>query len=450
MNRTFDLIVIGTGAAGTTVAYECRSAGWEVAIIDSRPFGGTCALRGCDPKKVLIGAAELIDWNHRMREKGVSSEGARIDWPALMRFKRTFTGPVPQSNEDGYADAGIAAFHGRARFTDRTTLQMGDDTLTGRYVVIAAGARPATLGIPGEEWLTDSEQFLELEVLPQRIVFVGGGYISFEFAHLAARAGADVQILHRWARPLPGFDPDLVDRLVQATRELGVDVRLDTAASAIDKKGGHLVVSGTSGGGEYELETDMVVHGAGRVPEIDDMDLDTGSVTRDERGVVVNEYLQSVSNPAVYAAGDSASTAGMPLTPIAGRDGEVVARNLLAGNQRMPNYSGVPTVVFTVPPIASVGLQEEAAKADGLRYRVSYQDTTDWYSTRRVGGTSSASKVLVDEESDLILGAHLFGPHAEEVINLFAVAMRTGLSAGTMKEVLYTFPSSSGDIASML
>ena len=139
----------------------------------------------------------------------------------------------------------------------------------------------------------------------------------------------------------------------------------------------------------------------------------------------------------------------MPLTPVAGLEGEVVARNLLEGNQRMPNYSGVPTVAFTIPPIASVGLLEEAAMAKGLRYRASYQDTTDWYSTRRVGGTSSCSKVLVDEESDLILGAHLFGPHSEEVINLFAVAMRTGLTAAAMKEVLYTFPSSSGDITSM-
>ena len=151
MEKQFDVIVIGTGAAGSTIAYECRAAGWEVAIVDSRPFGGTCALRGCDPKKVLIGAAELIDWNNRMRGKGVSSEGNRIDWPVLMRFKRTFTCPVPQSNEDGFAGAGIAAFHGRVRFTDRTKLPLGYDTLTGRYVVIAAGARPATLAIPGEE-----------------------------------------------------------------------------------------------------------------------------------------------------------------------------------------------------------------------------------------------------------------------------------------------------------
>jgi len=434
----------------STIAYECRAAGWEVAIIDSHPFGGTCALRGCDPKKVLIGGAELIDWNRRMRGKGVLSEGTRIDWPALMRFKTTFTGPVPQSRVNGYAGAGIAAFHGRVRFTDHATLQMGTDTLTGRYVVIAAGARPATLGIPGEEWITTSEQFLELEALPQRIVFIGGGYISFEFAHLAARAGADVHILHRGGRPLPGFDPDLVDRLVQATRELGVDVRLNSTAMAIEKNRDHLIVTGSSEDGQRAIETDMVIHGAGRVPEIDDLDLDRAGVQHSEKGVLVNDYLQSVSNPAVYAAGDSAASTGLPLTPVAGLEGEVVARNLLEGNQRKPDYSGVPTVVFTVPPMASAGLQEEAAKAAGLKFRVNHQDTTEWYSNRRVGTKHSGFKVLVEEDTDLVLGAHLFGPHAEEVINLFAVAIRTGLTAKALKGVLYAYPTSSGDIKYML
>src|SRR2546425_613916 len=177
MKRKFDLIVIGTGTAGSAAANQCRKAGWEVAIIDSRPFGGTCALRGCDPKKVLVGAAELIDWIRRMEGEGVSSKEAKIDWSSLMRFKRTFTDPVPDNREKGYAKAGIAAFHGRTHFLDQTSLQVGDDTLTGRFILIAAGAKPATLDISGEEHLTTSDEFLELEQLPQRIIFVGGGYI---------------------------------------------------------------------------------------------------------------------------------------------------------------------------------------------------------------------------------------------------------------------------------
>ncbi len=144
MEKKFDLVVIGTGAGGSTVAHKCRKAGWEVAIIDSRPFGGTCALRGCDPKKVLVGAAELIDWNQRMEGKGVSAESAKIDWQELMQFKKTFTEPVPENTEKSFAKAGITAFHGRAHFFDKTTLKIGDDTLSTRFVHIAAGAKPAT------------------------------------------------------------------------------------------------------------------------------------------------------------------------------------------------------------------------------------------------------------------------------------------------------------------
>jgi glutathione reductase (NADPH) len=167
MAREFDLIVIGTGAAGASAAYECRSAGWNVAMIDSRPFGGTCALRGCDPKRVLVGATEVIERARQMGGKGVCGAGVKIEWPALMQFKRNFTQPVPADREQRFSKAGIAVFHGRARFTDKTTLQVGDETLIGRFVLIAAGARPATMGIEGEEHLMKSDEFLELDVLPR-------------------------------------------------------------------------------------------------------------------------------------------------------------------------------------------------------------------------------------------------------------------------------------------
>ncbi len=177
-------------------------------------------MRGCDPKKVLVGGAELLDWINRMAATGISTKGAQIDWPALMRFKRTIIEPVPENRQKGFSSVGIATFHGRARFVDRTTVKVEDETLSGRYVVIATGARPATLDISGEEHVITSERFLEIENLPNRILFIGGGYISFEFAHVAARAGAKTQIIHRGARPLEGFDSDLVDRVVQATRIL--------------------------------------------------------------------------------------------------------------------------------------------------------------------------------------------------------------------------------------
>src|SRR5258707_11783363 len=197
MMRKFDVVVIGTGSAASAVASRCRSGGWQVAVIDSRPFGGTCALRGCDPKKVLVGAAEALDWVRRMKGNGVRAEDLRIDWRELMRFKRSFTEPVPKSQEGGFAKAGIAAFHGRARVVGPSSVQVNDEVLEGRYVVIAAGQKPADLQIPGTEYLTTSEQFLELEELPKRILFIGGGYIAFEFAHVAVRAGAEVRVVHQ-------------------------------------------------------------------------------------------------------------------------------------------------------------------------------------------------------------------------------------------------------------
>ncbi|MGC1931800.1 MAG: NAD(P)/FAD-dependent oxidoreductase [Candidatus Nitrosopolaris sp.] len=363
--KTFDLIVIGTGVAASTTLWKCHSAGWSVAVIESRPFGGTCVLRGCDPKKVLVGAAEVIDWNQRIGNNGITgSNQIKIRWPDLMRFKRSFTEPIPQEREDQFSKAGIDAFHGRARFVAKTTLKVDDaDTLTGRHTVIAAGAQPMKLNIPGEENIVKSDQFLELEELPSKVVFVGGGYISFEFAHVAARAGASVTILHRGKRPLNNFDPYLVDMLVQRTNKLGIDVRLQTKVEAIESSkannnhNGRFIVhsSNTTNGKKYKIDADMVVHGAGRVPEIDDLDLAIAGIEREnKKGIKVNEYLQSVSNPAVYAAGDAAASGGLPLTPVASYEGEIVANNLLEGNHVKPNYNGTPSVVFTIPPLASV------------------------------------------------------------------------------------------------
>lgn len=450
MTQKFDLVVIGTGEAGSTVAKQCRAAGWEVAIADSRPFGGTCALRGCTPKKVLVNAAELIDWLDRMEGKGLSSRGSHIDWAALMRFKRTFTEPVPSKREEQYADAGIAMFHGQARFVDQSTVQVGDDTLTGRYILIATGAKPAELGIPGEKLLTTSDQFLELEQLPQRIIFVGGGYISFEFAHVAARVGAQVQILHEGDRPLEHFDPDLVAQLTQATRDIGIDIRLNTAVKAIEKVANNLIVHAVTENTEQTFEADLVVHGASRMPEIDELDLSKAGVKREKKGVSVNEYLQSVSNPAVYAAGDAAAGTKPQLTPVASMEAHVVASNLLEGNHHKPDYTEVPSVVFTVPRLAFVGLTEEMAQKQGLKFRINYQETSDWLFSREFGTNSSGFKVLIEEDSNRILGAHLFGPHAEEVINVFATAIRAGFSTDDIKKTIYAYPTGASDISNMV
>jgi len=447
----YDVIVIGTGSAASTVAMRCRKAGKQVAVIDSRPFGGTCALRGRDPKKVLVGGAEVIDWNARMEEHGIHAEQVNMEWRRLMQFKHSIIQDVPKNREEGFVKADIVPVHGRAHFVGPTAIQVANNTLDAVNVVVAAGSRPADLNIPGAEHVLTSEQFLELERLPERILFAGGGYISFEFAHIAARVKVQATILHRGPRPLDRFDPDLVDRLVNRTRELGVNAHVGTEVISISQSDPGFNVHTRTGKGDRAFQADLVVHGVGRVPEIDDMHLTEAGIEWDpQRGVEVNEYLQSVSNAAVYAAGDAAASDGPPLTPVATCEGNIVAENLLEGNHRQPNYEGVPSVVFTVPPLASVGLHEQAARQRGLKFRLKQADTSGRYSSRRVAERCSGFKVLVDETSGRVLGAHLLGPEAGETINIFALAIRKGLTSADIKDMIFAYPTLGSDVTYMV
>jgi len=450
MAEPLDLIVIGTGTAGSAPAYRCRKAGWRVAVVDELPYGGTCALRGCDPKKVLVGAAELADWHRRMQGRGVSGD-AHISWPELMQFKRTFTDPVPADREKAFQKAGIATYHVPARFVSPERLSVDGQVLEARHFVVAAGAKPRHLGIPGEEYLLTSTAFLELDQLPRRIAFLGAGYISFEFAHVSRRAGAQPTIIGR-GKALRHFEQDLVTRLVDHTRSLGIELRLDTEVTGLEKRGGGYRLRLDAQGRSETIDADLVVHGGGRVPNTEGLDLRAADVaTEPDGGLQVNEFLQSVTNPRLYAAGDAAAAPGsLPLTPVAGYEGAIVASNLLRGNARRPDYRGIPSVVFTIPPLAGVGLTEAQARAQQLDIRVKVEDTSGWYSNRRLAEICAMFKVIVDPKTDRIVGAHLLGPHADEVINLFALAIRSGVPATDLKHLLYAYPTSGSDVPYMI
>jgi glutathione reductase (NADPH) len=448
MPGSYDLIVIGTGTAAATAASRCRAAGWKVAIVDHLPFGGTCALRGCDPKKVLVGAAEAVDHARRMRGKGVAGDAA-VDWGRLMAFKRSFTDPVPAARKKNFAEKGIAAYRGRARFVGPRSLAVGRETLEGRFILIASGAVPMRLDLPGEEHLVSSTEFMELGRLPKRIVFIGGGYIAAEFSHLAARAGAKVTVLQQDARMLTPFDADLVGWLTERSRAAGIDVRVGTKVERVEKSKGGCTVRASRKGKATTLRADLVVHAAGRVPELEPLDLEAAGVKTRDGKLELNEHLQSVSNPAVYAAGDAAGK-GPPLTPVAGYDAEIAAENMLEGNTRKPSYLGVPSVCFTIPPIAAVGLTEEKATKDGLKFKVKTKKASDWYTARQAAEPAYGFKVLVEEGTGKILGAHLLGPRAEEVINFYALAIRGGLTAQDLKDAIFAYPTAASDLEYML
>lgn len=448
-NASYDLIVIGAGTGGNGVARMAAAAGWKVASIDSLPYGGTCALRGCDPKKMLIGVTEGVDWARNMAGKGLKAETS-VTWPDMIAFKRTFTDNMPPRIEAGLKKAGIATLHGQARFTGRDTIALNGKTLRARHFHIATGARPMTLDIPGEELLTTSTEFLDLPERPNRIVFVGGGFIAMEFAHIAKRAGAsEVTVLEMMQRPLGNFDADLVAMLVEATTELGVDLRTEAKVMKVEKSGSEYAVSVETPQGLAVVACDLVVHATGRVPDIDGLNLAAAGVGHGPRGITVSAAMRT-TNPAIFAAGDCADS-GLNLTPVSAYEGRIAGKNLLAGKDaRTVSYPPIPSVVFTLPPVATVGLSEAAATEKGLKFDTHFEKTSGWYSSMRVGAKWTGFKVLVEQETGLILGAHLIGPGAEEQINLFAMAMGAGRTANQIKAMIFAYPSYASDIGSMV
>lgn len=450
MTNRYDLIVIGAGMAGVAAANKCAAAGWSVAIVDSLPYGGTCALRGCDPKKILRRGAEIIDSARRMRGRGIDDADLSINWHDLLEHKHGFTDPVPANMERGLAGNGVDTLHGQARFTGANAVAIDGKPYKASHVLIATGARPRPLGFAGHEHLLDSTQFMDLPELPKRILFIGGGFISFEFAHIAARAGSMPVILDRGPRPLKGFDPDLVDLLITRSAEAGIELWRSTTVSAVRRAGSSYLVDLDRSGQPETAEFDLVVHGAGRVADLTDLDLDNAGVEWDQHGVHVAPHLQSTTNPSVYAAGDAAASPGMPLTPVAVVEGKVAASNMLKTATTVPDYTGIPTAVFTIPELTRVGMLEHEALDHGIDIDVRYRDTSGWYSNYRIGETTAATKILVDRASDRIVGAHLLGPGYGELINIFGLAMKLGHTTRELKSITAAYPTVGSDLGSML
>ncbi len=448
-NKGYDLIVIGAGTGGNGVARRAAAAGWKVASIDSLPYGGTCALRGCDPKKMLIAVTQGVDWAHSMKGKGLEAQTS-VNWHDMVSFKRTFTDNMPPRIEAGLKKIGVTTLHGDARFTSTDTIELNGESFSAKHFHIATGARPMTLNIPGEDLLTTSTEFLELPKKPGRIVFVGGGFIAMEFSHIAKRAGArEVTVLEMMKRPLGNFDPDLVAMVVEATIDLGIDLQTETRVLKVERLGQELAVSFETLSEIKVVTCDLVVHATGRVPNIDQLNLSAAGVETGPRGIKVSPSMRT-TNPNIFAAGDCADS-GLNLTPVSAYEGRVAGKNLLAGkDERTVSYPPIPSVVFTLPPVATVGLSEAAAQEKGLKFETHFEKTSDWYSSLRVGARWTGYKVLVEQTTGLILGAHLIGPGAEEQINLFAMAMGAGLTANKIKGIIFAYPSYASDIGSMV
>ncbi|MBC1545741.1 NAD(P)/FAD-dependent oxidoreductase [Listeria sp. FSL L7-1435] len=441
---TYDLVVIGSGASGTTVAFEAQAAGLKVAIIEERSWGGTCVLRGCDPKKVLVGAAEARKLSTRLRGKGVK-QAATISWTDLMAFKETFVEDVPESRLESFREAGIETFFGPASFQDANTIQVADDLLQAAKIVIATGATPSTLQVEGQSFIQTSDDFLSLQELPDSIVFIGGGYISFEFASIAQAAGSEVHIIHHNSEPLKKFDPDFVAALVANMKEEGIHFHFDTDITKITKKGEKLQIQGKDG---FSLNTDFIIGATGRKPNIDHLSLEKANIDYTKKGIVVNEKLQTPNHSHIYACGDVAATKGAPLTPVVSMEAAFVAKIILGDDEKI-NYPAIPSVVFTSPKLSSIGISAEEAKANPDKYQIKNHDTTNWYTYKRTNEQMALAKIIEDRKTGQIKGAHFLSEEADYMINYIALLIKANLTLADLQSVIFAYPSPASDLTAL-
>lgn len=447
--KEYDVFIIGTGTAGKNVAKDCAAAGLKVGISDNREYGGTCANRGCDPKKVLMGISEILDKASKLKGKGIT-KFPEVSWEDVMAFKKTFVDAVPAFTEKNLDKLGIDLYHQSPSFLDENTLSVEGKTITANKIVIATGQVPMELKIPGREYALVSDDFLELKNLPATMLFIGAGYIGMEFAHIAARFGVKVTMMDFAPRPLTNFDEDMVNHLLEASKDLGIKFIFNAEVTGIEKLQKNFRVKAMQDGKEISATAAMVFNTAGRVPSIQDLDLEKGNVEYSKEGIVVNEYLQNTTNKNVFACGDVSASKGLPLTPLSSEEARIVSTNILNKNSEKVDYPPQPSVVFTLPNLASVGLSEEEAKEKDLDFTVELKLVPGWFNAKRLNEKGYAYKTLVDNKTGQIIGAHLLGPEASEVINLFAMAIYAKLKHSDFKKMIFAYPSWGNDVKGMV
>ncbi|HJT15557.1 MAG TPA: NAD(P)/FAD-dependent oxidoreductase [Dongiaceae bacterium] len=447
--ETYDVVILGGGNAGMAVTVPTHAAGLSVALIEPAELGGTCPNRGCTPKKVLVAAAHALHEIERARHHCIAVDAPKLDWAALIDREKAMIKDLPARMEGALKNRGVALIRGRARFAGPRTIAVDGRTVEARHIVIATGSKPRRLPIEGAEHLITSDDVLSERTLPRDVVFIGGGVIAMEFSHVYARAGAKVTILEVLPRLLGELDVDAVGEILKESKRIGIDVRTEVKIKRIAPSNGRFKVTFEANGKEQTVEADRVVNGAGRVADVETLDLAAGQVTEERGRIKVDDHLRSVSNPAVYVCGD-ALWSSPQLSPIATYEGGLVGRNIVEGPRHKPDYASIPSCVYTVPALASVGLTAAKSEEQGRRAKVHTNDLTSWLSSRTYAESTAWSRIVVEEESDRILGAQIVGHAGEELIHIFALAMRHGITATQLRQTVYGFPTFSADIKSML
>ena len=444
----YDIFVIGTGSAGKQVAKRCAKAGMKVAIADNREYGGTCSNRGCDPKKVLLNASEIMARAADMAAVGVT-DIPKINWQALQQFKQKFVSAIPVRTEEDLEALGITMFHQSPQFLEEGLLIVEGKKITVGKVVIATGLIPRPLYFKGAELFKTSDDFLALPELPDSIIFVGGGYIAMEFAHIAARCGVNVTIIERGDRIVKMFDKGIAGHLQEVSEEIGIKFIFNASVTSAEMLQKNIRVFYEQDGKENDTKAAMVFNTSGRVPSLEMLGLDKGNVAASSKGITVNTFLQSVSNPNVYACGDVADSGSLPLTPLSSMEGKHVGIQLVTGEHTAFKFPAIPTAVYTTPQLATVGLSENQAKEQGIDYTVLEEHVPDWFSVKRMNSKNYCYKTLKGP-NDEILGAEILAPEASEMINLFAMAIQQKLTCTQFRETIFAYPTFASDMQSMV
>ncbi|KRR27339.1 dihydrolipoyl dehydrogenase family protein [Bradyrhizobium retamae] len=445
----FDVVILGGGNAGIGVTGPVRRAGMSVAMIEADLLGGTCPNRGCTPKKVLVAAGHALHEIERASIHHIAVGKPKLDWAALIDREKDMIKDIPVNLARAMAKRNVEVIKGHGAFTGSNTIRVGSRKLEARHIVIATGSKPRPLPIPGAEFVITSDEMLSERELPASVIFIGGGVIALEFGHVYARAGAAVTILEALPQLLPAMDADAVARLQAESERIGIRIRTAVSVKQIEKAKDRLRVVFSHDGTVHAAEADRVVNGAGRVANVDTLDLAAGQVEQANGRITVDRHLRSISNPNVYVCGDAVPTSPQ-LSPIATYEGDIVGRNIVDGAKYSPDYASMATSVYAVPPLASVGLTEATARQNGLAIDVQVNDMLDWFSAKTYAETVAWSKVIVDQATDRILGAHFVGHSGQELVNIFGLAMRFGITASQIRENVYAYPTFSSDIKHML
>lgn len=444
MSEAFDLIIIGSGPGGLSAAYDGVAKGLNVAVVEAGAWGGTCPNRGCDPKKVLYSAVAARDNLLQLKGHGFT-DVPEIDWEALMAFKETFTEPVSKEQRQGLINAGIKTIVGKAVFKDNHTITVADKEYQAKNYILATGQHSALLDVPGKEYFKTSTDFLSFPHLPKKLVFVGGGYISFELANIANSCGSEVHILHHNDRPLKGFDKDFSQNLVQALTEKGIHFHFNESVAAITKTTTGVKLALTS---DEVLNADEVICATGRIANVEGLNLEAAGVRYSKKGLEVNEYLQTTAEN-IYGLGDCLAKTTPKLTPISSFEGSYLIRLLTGATTEPLAYPVLPTVAFCSPQLAQVGLASDIAETSE-EYTVKELDMSQWFTYKHMNEPLVKAKIIIEKATSLCVGATVLSNEAEELVNLLTVLINNHVSATAVHQQVMLYPTVGSDLSYLL